>query len=171
MDVGERSDRLRFLVRDRDAKFTAVFDAVFDAVFVAAGVDVLTTPVRAPRANAYAERWVGTVRRELLDRMLIFGRRHLELVLTEYVDHYNAHRPHRSLRQAPPVGPAQRTRIGDPVRTILRRHRLGPTWAQFLRTQAAGVPRCSRLHHRRRKRTLTPNAAYEPCGASAWTGP
>jgi transposase InsO family protein len=86
-------------VRDRDTKFTAAFDAVF----AAAGIEVLKTPVRAPRADAYAERWVGTVRRELLDRTLIFGRRHLESVLTEYLDHYKSHRPHRSLGQAPPL--------------------------------------------------------------------
>jgi putative transposase len=61
--------------------------------------------VRAPRANAYAERWVGTVRRELLDRMLILGRRHPRVVLREYVEHYNGHRPHRSLGQVPPLGP------------------------------------------------------------------
>jgi putative transposase len=98
MDLGARADRFRFLVRDRDAKFTAVFDAVF----AAADVEVLTAPVRAPRANAYAERWVGTVRRELLDRMFIFGHRHLQSVMAEYVDHYNGHRPHRSLGQQPP---------------------------------------------------------------------
>ena len=70
-------------------------------------IQVLRTPVRAPRANAYAERWVGTVRRELLDRMLIFGRRQLVLVLAEYADHYNGHRPHRALGQAPPLGSAE----------------------------------------------------------------
>jgi putative transposase len=66
-------------------------------VFAAEGITVLRTPVQAPRANAFAERWVGTVRREVLDRMLIFGRRHLERVLGEYVAHYNGHRPHRAL--------------------------------------------------------------------------
>jgi putative transposase len=81
--------QFRFLLRDRDTKFTAAFDAVF----VAEGLKVLRTPVRAPRANAYAERWVGTIRRELLDWMLIFGCRQLRSVLTEYVDHYNGHRP------------------------------------------------------------------------------
>jgi putative transposase len=91
------------VLRDRDTKFTAAFDAVF----AAEGIRVLRTPVRAPRANAYAERWVGTVRREALDRMLIFGRRHLVLVLAEYAAHYNGHRPHRALGQAPPLGTAE----------------------------------------------------------------
>ncbi|MCW2638656.1 MAG: Integrase catalytic region [Dactylosporangium sp.] len=96
---------------------------MFDAVFADAGIEVLKTPVRAPRANAYAERWVGTARRELLGRMLTFGRRHLQSVMVEYVDHYNVHRPHRSLGQAPPLGPAQPlvAATGGPV---VRRDRL-----------------------------------------------
>ena len=93
MELAGQVGRFRFLVRDRDTKFTAAFDAVF----AAEGVKVLRTPVRAPRANAYAERWVGTVRRELLDRMLIVGCRQLPSVLAEYADHYNGHRPHRAL--------------------------------------------------------------------------
>jgi putative transposase len=101
MDLADGIGRFRFLVRDRDTKFTAAFDAVFTAE----AIQVLRTPVRAPRANAYAERWVGTVRREALDRMLILGCRHLQAVLAEYVDHYNVHRPHRALGQAPPLGP------------------------------------------------------------------
>jgi len=120
MELGEQADRLRFLVRDRDAKFTTASDAVFTA----SGIEVLKTPVRAPRADAYAERWVGTVRRELLDRMLIFGRRQLESALTEYVDHYNSHRPHRSLGQAPPLGPRQSPVAVTGVR-VVRRDRLG----------------------------------------------
>jgi putative transposase len=99
IELGERVGRYRFLIRDRDTKFT---DA-FDAVFAAEGIKMLVTPVRAPRANAYAERWVGTVRREVLDRMLIVGHAHLERVLGEYVLHYNGHRPHRALGQAPPL--------------------------------------------------------------------
>ncbi len=84
MVLEDRVGQIRFLIRDRDAKFAAGFDAVL----VADGIKVLRTPVRAPRANAYAERWVGTVRRELLDRMLIFGCQQLRSVLAEYADHY-----------------------------------------------------------------------------------
>jgi putative transposase len=100
MGLEDHVGQFWFLVRDRDAKFTAAFDAVF----AAAGIRVLRTPVRAPRANAYAERWVGTVRREVLDRMPIFGCWQLVSVLAEYADHYNGHRPHRALGQAPPLG-------------------------------------------------------------------
>ena len=108
------------LVHDRDTKFTAAFDAVF----AAEGIRVLRTPVRAPQANAYAERLVGTVRRELLDRMLIFGRRQLVLVLAEYADHYNVHRPHRALDQAPPLGSVESAAVRSTGR-VVRRDRLG----------------------------------------------
>ncbi|MEU7897413.1 integrase core domain-containing protein [Nonomuraea sp. NPDC049152] len=77
-------------------KFTTMFDAMFASI----GVKVITTPVRAPRMNAIAERWIGSGRRECLDRMLITGERHLRLA--EYADHYNHHRPRRTLRQSPP---------------------------------------------------------------------
>ena len=120
MGLDDRVGRFRFLVRDRDTKFTAAFDAVF----AAEGIEVLRTPVRAPRANAYAERWVGTVRRELLDRMLIFGCRQLQAVLAEYADHYNGHRPHRALGQAPLLGPAEPPAV-SPSGGIVRRDRLG----------------------------------------------
>ena len=120
MSLDDHAGGLKFLIRDRDAKFTAAFDAVFKA----AGVRIIKTPVRAPRANAIAERWISSARRECLDRMLITGERHLRLVLSEYIDHYNQHRPHRALQQSPPAGrpcpPAQ----GANVR-VLRRDRLG----------------------------------------------
>ena len=87
MNLGDHADGFRFLIRDRDAKFTGAFDAVLTA----AGVRIIRTPVRAPRANAIAERWIASARRECLDRMLITGERHLRLVLDEYVDHYNVH--------------------------------------------------------------------------------
>jgi transposase InsO family protein len=120
MEIGDDLGRFRFVIRDRDAKFTAVFDAVF----AAEALEVLVTPVRAPRANAYAERWVDTVRREVVDRMLILGCRQLRSVLAEYVDHYNGHRPHRALGQAPPLGPGEPAGL-PPAGGILRRDRLG----------------------------------------------
>jgi putative transposase len=120
MGIGKDVAGLRFLVRDRDTKFTAAFDRVF----AAEGIEVLRTPVRAPRANAYAERWVGTVRREVLDRMLIFGRRQLAWVLAEYADHYNVHRPHRALGQVSPLAPGEST-VVVLAGIVLRRDRLG----------------------------------------------
>jgi transposase InsO family protein len=120
MTLGDDIGRFRFLIRDRDAKFTSAFDAVF----AAEAIEVLRPPVQAPRANAYAERWVGTVRRELLDRMLIFRCRQLQLVLTEYADHYNVHRPHRALGQASPLGPDEPA-VVVPVGSVVRRDRLG----------------------------------------------
>ena len=91
--VGEQVDAFSFLIRDRDIKFTASFDAVFADV----GITVLRSPPRAPKANAYAERWVSSIRRECLDRTLIFSERQLVRVLAEYEKHYNTHRPHRAL--------------------------------------------------------------------------
>ncbi len=105
MDLADRVRQFRFLIRDRDTKFTDSFDTVFGSD----DIQILRTPVRAPRANAFAERWVGTVRRELLDRMLILGRRQLATVLASYVTHYNEHRPHRALGQASPLRPVPLT--------------------------------------------------------------
>jgi transposase InsO family protein len=128
MELADRVDRFRFLIRDRDTKFTAAFDAVF----IAEGIEVLRTPVRAPRANAYAERWVGTVRRELLDRMLILGGRQLRSVLAEYADHYNVHRPHRSLGQVPPLGSGE-SAVLVPAERVVRRDRLGGLIHEYAR--------------------------------------
>jgi transposase InsO family protein len=95
MDLGDRADRFRFLIRDRDSKFTTAFDAVF----AGADIRIIRTPARAPRANA--ERFIGTLRRECLDHILITGPRHLDAVLREFAQHYNAHRPHRSPARRP----------------------------------------------------------------------
>jgi putative transposase len=120
MNLDDHADGLKFLMRDRDAKFAAAFDAVFDAV----GVRIVKTPVRAPRANAIAERWISSARHECLDRMLITGERHLRLVLSEYIEHYNVHRPHRTLCQRPPAGRDLLPIMDTNVR-VLRRDRLG----------------------------------------------
>ena len=99
MDLGERAARFEFLIRDRDSKFTAVFDEVF----AGNGMRIIKTPVRSPRANSFAERYVGTLRRECLDHLLIYGERHLRRILAEYSRHYNEHRPHQSREQRPPL--------------------------------------------------------------------
>ncbi len=98
MDLGDRAADFRFLVRDRAGQFTASFDAVL----ADAGIEAVKIPPRSPRANAYAERFVLTVRTEVTDRMLIFGQRHLRTVLAEYEAHYNGRRPHRSRQLRPP---------------------------------------------------------------------
>ncbi len=93
-------------------------------MFTAIGMRIINTPVRAPRANAIAERWIASARRECLDRMLITGERHLHLVLGVYTGHYNTHRPHRTLHQSPPAGRQDPPAAGTSIR-VLRRDRLG----------------------------------------------
>jgi putative transposase len=122
MDLDDRTDRFRFLIRDRDAKF----GATFDAVFAAAGIEAVRIPPRAPKANAYAERWVHTVRTECLDWILVWNRHHLEAVLARYVTHYNNARPHRGIGLEVPV-PAAENATADvhPIRRIERSDVLG----------------------------------------------
>jgi transposase len=121
MTLAEQKQRHRILIRDRDSKFTAAFDEVFRSE----GLRITRAPIAAPRAKAHAERWVGSARRECLDRILIVSRRQLETVLREYVVYYNTHRPHRSLDQQPPL---PKMRLVQPLdhEWRLRRHdRLG----------------------------------------------
>jgi transposase InsO family protein len=117
----EQPNRFRYLIRDRDSKFVRSFDAVFTSE----GIEIIKTPVRAPKANAIAERFVGTVRRECLDWLLILNRHHLEHVLDVFVDHYNAHRPHRSLNLTPPLATDHEHPIRSVSRDVRRRDRLG----------------------------------------------
>jgi hypothetical protein len=118
MQLGDEQP-FRFLIRDRDSKFSHAFDEVFRSE----GIKVTRTPVQAPNANAFAERWVRTVRSDCLDRILILGRRHLEHVLRLYRGHYNEHRPHRALDLLPPDG-RDPTPINGPIR-LHRRDLLG----------------------------------------------
>ena len=99
MDLSERAGQFRFLIRDRDSKFTVAFDDVF----AGNGTRVIKAPVRSPRANSFAERFVGTLRRGCLDHVLILGEQHLREVLAEYARHYNGHRPHQGRQQEPPL--------------------------------------------------------------------
>jgi putative transposase len=120
-DLTEHARSFRFLIRDRDAKFTASFDEVF----VSEGIEVIKTPVRSPRANAIAERWVRTVREECLDWTLVLGRNHLEAVLRDYVRHYNEHRPHRGLRLDVPAPVSAVTSAPPSLSVIARQDVLG----------------------------------------------
>jgi transposase InsO family protein len=119
MDLDDLVAQFKFLIRDRDSKFTSMFDAVFTSE----GIQIIKTPIRSPRANAIMERWIGSLRRELLDRMLILNARHLRQVLAEYENHFNTHRPHRSLGQAAPLRALPKPDTTDI--TVIRRDRLG----------------------------------------------
>jgi transposase InsO family protein len=126
----EREKPMRFLIRDRDGKFTSSFDAVF----AAQGVRVVRTPVQAPEANGIAERFVRTVRSECLDWLLILNAQHLEHTVKVFVEYYNDCRPHRSLGLVPPNGPlpVEPEPIGEPIK-VRRRDRLGGLLHQYER--------------------------------------
>lgn len=119
MDLDQAGRPFRFLIRDRDTKYTAAFDAVFAAV----DVRIIKTPMRAPRANAIAERLIGSIRRELLDPILITNQRHAAAVMREYEHHYNTHRPHRALGQATPLRPLPHHTTTN-IHDVRRRDRL-----------------------------------------------
>jgi putative transposase len=122
-------ERMRFLIHDRDSKFSAAFDEVFRSE----GIELIHTPVQAPQANAYAERFVRTIRNECLDWLLIRGRRHLEHVLRIYIQHYNRERPHRGLALTQP----EPTEIKlSPRGDIQRRDRLGGLIHEYYRPAA-----------------------------------
>ena len=127
--AGEPVYGVRFLIRDRDSKFSGPFDEVFRTEGV-----IIRTPIRAPKANAFAERWVGTARRGCLDHLLILGRRHLERVLREFAGHYNAERPHRGLRLARPSPPMSSSSVGSGA--VRRRDRLGGMIHEYQREAA-----------------------------------
>ena len=116
-----------FLIRDRDAKFTAAFDEVFRSD----GIRIMRTPVRAPRANAFMERWFSSLRGECLDWLLILGQRHLERVMRVYVQHYNTHRPHRSLDQRAPTRALPRGSEVIDLSAVRRHDRLGGLLHEF----------------------------------------
>ena len=122
MDLGQRAASIKFLIRDRAGQFTGSFDAVFQAD----GIRILASPPQAPRANAICERMIGTLRRELFDRLLIVNERHLRRVLTDYLRHYNAARPHRALGQLAPAQASTRPpEINLAEHQIRRRQVLG----------------------------------------------
>jgi putative transposase len=121
MDLEDPGTRVKFVLHDRDASFTTAFDAVFQA----AGVSVIRSAVGAPRMNSVMERWIGSCRRELLDRTLIWNQRHLMIVLREYEDFYNTHRPHRTLNQAAPLRPLPEDAADLDQFRVQRRDRAG----------------------------------------------
>ena len=122
---------VRFLIRDRDSKYSGPFDEVFRSE----GIRIIKTPVRAPKANAIAERFVRTARAECLDWLLILNRRHLERVPRVYVDHYNRERPHRALDLRPPE-PDERPERSSRDDEIHRRDRLGGLIHEYYRAAA-----------------------------------
>jgi putative transposase len=121
MQLDDEGIRPQFLIRDRDRKFSREFDEVFRSE----AIHVIKAPVRAPKARAHAERWIGSVRRECLDRLLILGRRHLQHVLVAFIRHHNQHRPHRALGQRPPLSSNQPLADAIDLDRVRRRDLLG----------------------------------------------
>src|SRR5215210_7499153 len=165
MELDDRDGQVRFLIHDRDAKFPAAFDALL----ASEKIKVIRTPVQAPNANAHVERWVGSVRRECLDRLLIVGRRQLEHVLRAYVRHYNCGRPHRALDlQTPEPTIAIAAAPGDPSATLtgayrrdllgglIHEYELAPAAQPSFRTPRAANPRC--LSRDRCQRRVAPRS-------------
>ena len=128
LDLGDRTGRFRFLIRNRDGKFTGAFDDVF----AGSGTRVIRMPVRSPRTNSYAERFVGTLRHGCLNHVLILGERHLHNVLADYARHYNNHRPHRCLQQKP-----RGVSLATPSTSPPNRAQTGPRWLGQRIPQAA----------------------------------
>ncbi|MFD1938760.1 integrase core domain-containing protein [Nonomuraea mangrovi] len=130
MDLEDAGSKAKFLIRDRDSKFTAAFDTLLTD----AGIKIVTTGIRVPRMNSLTERWIQTCRRELLDRTLIWNQRHLLHALREFETHYNEHRPHRALKQAAPLRPLPQP-INKPAQIrrleVRRRDRLGGTLHEY----------------------------------------
>jgi hypothetical protein len=147
----QRVASARFLIHDRDAKYSGPFDEVFRTE----GVEVIWTPIRAPRANAFAERWVRTVRTECLDWMLVRGRRHLERVLRAYASHYNSGRPHRGLRLATAERPESSPSTLTNATRLLRRDILGGLIHEYERAELTNLS-SGTLHFRRAERMPTP---------------
>lgn len=119
-DLDDREAPVRFLIRDRDSKYTGPFDTVFETE----GAEVILTPIRSPKANAFAERWVETVRHECMDWIIVLGRRHLDRILRTYAEHYNSARPHRGLALQTPEGSGP-VDLAERVPEIQRRDLLG----------------------------------------------
>ncbi len=155
--LDERAQPLRFLIHDRGAKFCGSFDEIFTPE----GLQVVRTPVRAPRANAFCERWIRTVRTECLDWLLIFSRRHLERVLKVYIRHYNRQRPHRALQlQQPEQEEFGKTSLPVDAR-VCRRDRLGGLLHEYYWAQHDGTEFVHPSGQEPRRRSLQGHGAAE----------